>query len=214
MQYRHRRAEEIGQLILAMLERLLAEIEAVELDQVEGAEHRGMIVMPITEEFEDREPLPVDDDRLTVDDARLHRQGGHRGSDLRETGRKIVAVTSEQPYAVPLAPGQDAEAVVLDFVNPAEAGRRRVCPLREAGQERDGVLDTAPLGQDRHAVGIDGRAGGVEHWNAALQRAKATTAAKAIPNPVRGTVLDQYKSLGEAPVGLPGLRVTEERVSK
>jgi len=38
---------------------------------------------------------------------------------------------------------------------------------------------------------------------------------------VGGTVLDQYKSLGEAPavkglqeIGLPGLRVTEERVSK
>ena len=38
---------------------------------------------------------------------------------------------------------------------------------------------------------------------------------------IGGTVLDQYKSLGEAPavkglqeIGLPGLRVTEERVSK
>ena len=38
---------------------------------------------------------------------------------------------------------------------------------------------------------------------------------------VGGTVLDQYKSLGEAlavkglqEIGLPGLRVTEERVSK
>jgi len=34
---------EIGELILAPLERLLAEIEAVELDQVEGAEQSGMV---------------------------------------------------------------------------------------------------------------------------------------------------------------------------
>ena len=72
--------EKIGQPILASLERLLAEIEAVELDQVEGAEHRGMVVMPIAKEIEHREPLAIDDDRLAVDDAGPRRQRRRRGA--------------------------------------------------------------------------------------------------------------------------------------
>ena len=90
-----------------------------------------MVVMPIVEKIEDRESLAIDDDRRAVDDARLHRRGGHRGSDLRETRSKIIAIAGEPSHAIALAPGQDPKAVVLDFVNPATAARRRVCPPRE-----------------------------------------------------------------------------------
>jgi hypothetical protein len=37
---------------------------------------------------------------------------------------KIVAVARVEPHALGVAPRQDAEAVVLDFVEPVRAGRR------------------------------------------------------------------------------------------
>ena len=43
--------KEISESVLPVLERPLAKLEAVELDQVEGAQHRGMVVMPIAEEI-------------------------------------------------------------------------------------------------------------------------------------------------------------------
>jgi hypothetical protein len=46
-------AKEISERVFAGLERLLAEVVAVELDQVEGAEHGGMVVVPVAEEIED-----------------------------------------------------------------------------------------------------------------------------------------------------------------
>ena len=67
-------AEKIGEHGLALLERLLAKVLAVEFDQVEGAEHGGMVVMPIAEEVEHREARLIDDDRLAIDDAGAHRQ--------------------------------------------------------------------------------------------------------------------------------------------
>ena len=39
------------------------------------------------------------------------------------------------------------------------------------------------------------RAGGVEHWNAALQSAKATAAAKAIPNPITAIATGSYSGI-------------------
>jgi hypothetical protein len=45
-------SEKISKRGLALLERLLAKIIAVELDQVEGAENRHMIAMPIAQEIE------------------------------------------------------------------------------------------------------------------------------------------------------------------
>ena len=92
-----------------------------------------MVVMPVAKQIEHREPLPIDDNRLTVNDTGPRRQRRHRGDDLREANRKIVAVAGEQPDAVALAPRQDAKAVVLDFMNPTVAGGRRVCPSRKTG---------------------------------------------------------------------------------
>ena len=42
-------AEQIGEHGLAALDRLPAKVLAVEFDQIEGAEHGGMVVMPIAE---------------------------------------------------------------------------------------------------------------------------------------------------------------------
>ena len=123
-------AKEIGEHILTMLERLLAEIVAIELDQVEGAKHSGMIMVAIAKKIEDREAIPIDNNGLAINDTRPHRQGRHGGGDLWEARRKIVAVSGKQPCAPLFAPGKDLESVVLDLMNPVVAGRRRICPSR------------------------------------------------------------------------------------
>jgi hypothetical protein len=56
--------KKMGERALAVFERLLAEIEAVELDQIEGAEHGHVVAVAITKEFEDRESLAIDDNGL------------------------------------------------------------------------------------------------------------------------------------------------------
>jgi hypothetical protein len=54
---------------LASFKRLAAQIFAVELDQVEGAQHRGMVVPPRAQQFEVRKVVLVNHDGVAVDDA-------------------------------------------------------------------------------------------------------------------------------------------------
>jgi hypothetical protein len=57
---------------------------------------------------------------------------------------EIVAVAGDQSHARGVAPCQDAEAVVLDLVEPVRAGRRRL------GRGRQARLDQA----DRSAAAL------------------------------------------------------------
>ena len=45
-------------------------IKTVELDQIESAQYRGVVMLAKTEEIEDRQALPIDDDRLPIDNTR------------------------------------------------------------------------------------------------------------------------------------------------
>ena len=114
-----------------MLDGRASQVLAVEFEEVERAEYGGGIVTVSAEEVEHGEAVPVADDGLTVDQARAHRQQGHRRDDLRKTAREVVTPAREQPHAAVNAPGHDAEAVVLDLVNPA-APRGRL--LRRTGK--------------------------------------------------------------------------------
>ena len=165
--------KEIGEHVLALLERPLPQIKTVELDQIESAQHRGVVMLAKTEEIEDRQALPIDDDRLAIDDAGPHRQGDNCASNLRETGSEIIAVPGEQPDAVALAPSHDPKAIVFDFVNPADACRRCSSRSGKAGLKRDGTLNTAPLEARRHALGIDGRTTSVERLYALASKGES-----------------------------------------
>jgi hypothetical protein len=85
---------------------------------------------------EHRQPLIIGYDRLTVDYARTHLQRPHGLDDLRKAAGKIVAVAAHQADGLAPRVGQDAEAVVLDLVNPARARRRRGGGSRQARIER------------------------------------------------------------------------------
>jgi hypothetical protein len=61
--------EQIGEHRLAALDRLPPKVLAVEFDQIESAEHSGVVVLPIADQVEDREPVRIDDDGLAVERA-------------------------------------------------------------------------------------------------------------------------------------------------
>jgi hypothetical protein len=63
-------------------------------------------------------------DRLPIDDAGARAQSGHRLDDQREAIGQVIAGAAIEPHAVAILAGDDAEAVVLDFVQPSLAGRR------------------------------------------------------------------------------------------
>ena len=78
------------------------------------------------DQFKNRKAAFVANDRLAIDQARPHRQLSHGHRYKGKARRKIVSGAGNQPHARTIAAGQDAEAVMLDFVNPAGAGRRRL----------------------------------------------------------------------------------------
>jgi hypothetical protein len=121
-----RLAQQPGEPLLVLLERHPAQILAVKLHKVEGAQHRLGSVTLAPDQLEHGMPAIVGDDGLAVDQARAHRQrrdGGHR---QREAPGEIVAVAGEQPHAGSVPQRHDAKAVVLDFVQPVRADGRRL----------------------------------------------------------------------------------------
>jgi hypothetical protein len=125
-------SEEIGERRLATLERLPAEVGAVELYEVESAQYGGVIANPIAENVEDREAALVDHDGLTVEQARSHRQTFKRCSDQRKAVGEIRAMAREEPNSFSVAPCHNAESVMLDLVNPIGPRRRLLSRPGEA----------------------------------------------------------------------------------
>ena len=96
-------------------------ILAVELQQIERAQRHRAIVLPMTDAIEHGQAIGVDRDRLAVENARSHWQGGDRLDNEREAIGEVVAVAGDQPHTLAVAVGEDAKAVVLDLVNPPRA---------------------------------------------------------------------------------------------
>src|SRR6516165_3534704 len=70
--------------------------------------------------------------------------GGFRPPpDLRIPGSEVGAVAGGEPDAILVAPGEDAEAVMLDLVNPAGTDRRLLGRARQAWFEGDAMMQHA-----------------------------------------------------------------------
>ena len=82
---------------------------------------------------EHRKALLVGDDCLAVDQAGACRQSGNRRGGQREAPGEIMAVARQEPHAGSVSPRHDAEAVMLDFVQPVPADRRSIGRTGEAG---------------------------------------------------------------------------------
>ena len=73
---------------------------------------------------EARHAVAVAGDRLTIDDAGLRAYPCQSFHDQREAVREVIAGAAVEPHAVAVLAGDDAEAVVLDLVQPSLTGWR------------------------------------------------------------------------------------------
>src|SRR5215475_12591965 len=133
-------AEQMRITHLARLDRVPAQIDAVELEQVEGEQEDAGVRASIPETIERWQPVLTAGHCLAVEQegADLERRGGVE--DLRISLRPVVAVSGEQPDTGRIPPDHHAEAVI-DLVNPARARRRALGPGWQAGLDEAGGHD-------------------------------------------------------------------------
>jgi hypothetical protein len=128
---------------LSIFDRMPAQIVALDLDQVECAEGRGVIVPAIPEKVEDWQPLLIDHDGLAVDHAGLHRQPRDGVHYERYGSVKVVTLPRYQPDPIAFFLGNDPKTVVLDLMDqlgPLNGSFRRP---GQARLECDRTLDAA-----------------------------------------------------------------------
>ena len=62
-------AQQFSQGALAVFEGRAAQVFAIKLNEIEGAENSGMVVLPVAEQLKDRQPVMINDNRLAVYEA-------------------------------------------------------------------------------------------------------------------------------------------------
>src|SRR5262245_47129225 len=103
------------------------QVVASQLDQVEGLQERAVIMAAVANEIERGNAVVIAGDSFAVDDAGAGAQACHRLNDQREAMGEIVARTAIEPHLCAILAGNDAEAVVLDLMQPLPDGIRRFC---------------------------------------------------------------------------------------
>ena len=58
--------QQFSQGALAVFEGCAALVFAIKLNEIEGAENSGMVVLPVAEQLKDRQPVMINDNRLAV----------------------------------------------------------------------------------------------------------------------------------------------------
>jgi hypothetical protein len=99
---------------------------------------------PVADHLEHGKSSVVGNDRLAIDQARTNRQGVHRRCHIGEACGEVVAIAGDEPDTAGISPRDDAEAVVLDLMNPARSGWRRFGWRWQARLDETGA--TAPIG--------------------------------------------------------------------
>ncbi len=135
------RANELLQPRLPLLQHQLLERLAVQAQQIEDeVDERSTFggIAGILHRLKARTAIGQDDCRLAVDERIVEPELPHGVCDFRERGGPVVAVARVERHTAPADARADPIAVVLNFVEPFVAGRRR-------GDERR---------QLRHVVGV------------------------------------------------------------
>ena len=92
----------------------------------------------VPDEIERGNAVVIAGDSFTVDDAGARAQAGERINDQREAAGEVIARTTVEPHRRAGLAGNDAEAVMLDFVQPLAAGRQLVGFGRKAWRDEPG----------------------------------------------------------------------------
>ncbi len=101
--------------------------------------------VPPPDHLEHREPVVVTSYRFAVDHARPDRKGRESRSGQWKPRGEVVAITRDQAHAIGIAVTDDAEAIVLDFVQPTVTGRRCFHRTWQAGfKPRTGLGEAHP----------------------------------------------------------------------
>src|SRR5262249_43610536 len=132
--------EQFGEQCFAFLDRLAAQIAAVELKQIERAKDGTSECAVAADQIKNGKSVLVTDDSLAINQARANRELANGRSDEGKPRREIVSGAGNQSHTRCTFAGHDAKAVMLDFVNPAGARRRG---FGRRGQTR---LDNAQIG--------------------------------------------------------------------
>src|SRR5262245_14116559 len=106
---------------LADLKRIAPQVVAVEFDEVEGVEEYSAGSAVVTDEIERGNAVVIAGDSFAVDDAGAGAQAGQRLDDQREAMGEVITRTAVEPHLRVLLAGNDAEAVMLDFMQPLAA---------------------------------------------------------------------------------------------
>jgi hypothetical protein len=77
-------------------------------------------------EIERGDAILIAGDCLAVEDAGTRAQACQRLDDQREAVGEVIARTAVEPHLRAGLAGNDAEAIVLDFVQPLAAGRQLI----------------------------------------------------------------------------------------
>jgi hypothetical protein len=75
-------------------------------------------MVAVANAIEQSDAVVITGDRLAVDDAGARAQAGQRLDDQREAIGEIIAGTAVEPHLSAVLSGDDAKAIVLDFVQP------------------------------------------------------------------------------------------------
>ena len=141
--------EQTGQPRLALHQRQGPQVGPVEEQQVEGhvdEDPARLELIALLERLEPRDPGPIQDHDLAVEQRLLHRQRRRGLRHRREPGGPVLAIAGQQLGAATLEPEQDAVAVELDLVHPLIAGWRAGHQGSELGRD--------PRGQRHRARGF------------------------------------------------------------
>ena len=101
--------------------RITPQVVTVQFDQVEGVEEYAVVSAVVTDEIERSNAVVIAGDSFAVDDAGARAQACQRLDDQREAMGEIVARTAIEPHLRASLAGNDAEAVMLDLVQPLAA---------------------------------------------------------------------------------------------
>src|SRR5260370_117594 len=93
----------------------------VQLDEIEGVEEYALVSALVTDQIERSSAIVIADDSFAVDDAGARAQACQRLDDQRETMAEIIAGTAVEPHLRASRAGNDAEAVMFDFMQPLAA---------------------------------------------------------------------------------------------
>ena len=123
---------------LAEIKRITPQVVAVQFDEVEGVKEYALVSAVVTDEVERGNAVVIAGDSFAVDNAGARAQAGQRLDDQREAAGEVIAGPAVELHLRASLAGNDAEAVMLDLMQPVAARRQFVGFCRKARRDESG----------------------------------------------------------------------------